>query len=169
MRTSLKQCQGDRSHNINPPHTHTHPSSKASWEACPSAAYISLQEVQCGLKLPTDIQVDPFIFPSYSLLLWLPPSLSLENGYEQASDWRWIRPLSLIHLCCSSAWEDVRHCMFFLLLFVISVGDCGDLVHESLPLTFLVFRVWSKIFNRIPQRYPITSYMNMKCYTFSVS
>ena len=60
----------------NPP-THHHPSpsrfptSKASWEGCPSAAYISLHEVQHGLQHPADIQLKSFIFPSFALPPWL--------------------------------------------------------------------------------------------------
>lgn len=48
-----------------------HPTSKASWEGCPSAAYITLQEVQRGLQLPADIQLESFIFPSFALPPWL--------------------------------------------------------------------------------------------------
>lgn len=47
------------------------PTSKASWEGCPSAAYISLHEVQHGLQLPADIQLKSFIFPSFALRLRL--------------------------------------------------------------------------------------------------
>lgn len=47
------------------------PTSKAPWEGCPSAAYMSLHEVQRGLRLPADIQLKSFIFPSFALPPWL--------------------------------------------------------------------------------------------------
>lgn len=51
MRTSLRQKQGDKCHNKPQPRTFR--------EGCPSAACIS--EVQRGLQLPADIQLEPFV------------------------------------------------------------------------------------------------------------
>lgn len=76
-----------------PPPTHQLcsllPTSKASWEGCPSAAYISLHEVQRGLQLPADIQLKPFfIFPitgSASTALLLLP-LSFHNYSKHPSN-----------------------------------------------------------------------------------
>lgn len=69
IRTSLRQCQGDRSHPKAPPVCTPclFPTSRASWEGCPSAAYISSHKVQRGLQTPADIQLKSFIFPSFAL------------------------------------------------------------------------------------------------------
>lgn len=69
----IKAMPGRLEPSRTPPSLHPRlfPTSNTSWEGRPSAAYISLYEVQRGLQLPADIQLKSFISPSFAPPPWL--------------------------------------------------------------------------------------------------